>query len=203
MSKATPSGGETQEITGVDDRTDGEDENVTTDDAFELLSNHRRRFALHHLKYNGPSAELGELADQIASWETGQPVPGVGSDERKRVYTSLQQFHLPKLEENGIIEYDDRAGTVELTESAEDLDVYLEVVQGRDSPWSQYYLWLAGVNAGLIAAVFAGAWPLTVLPDIAWAVFVVVTFVISALFHLYHTSEMRLGSAEEPPELRD
>jgi len=202
MSKAT-AGGESE---GVPDEVGGSGsvgEDVTTDDVFELLSNHRRRYALHHLKHNGPTAELGELAEQIAAWETGQPLPEVGSDERKRVYTSLQQFHLPKLDEQGIVEFDGRSGTVELTEAAEELDVYLEVVRGRDVPWSYYYLALVGVNAGLVAAAFAGVWPLTTVPDMTWGLFVVVTFAVSTLFHPYHTSEMRLGSAGEPPELRD
>lgn len=175
---------------------------LSTDETFELLSNHRRRYALHHLSREG-TAELGSLSRQIASWENGTEVAEVSSAERKRVYTSLQQFHLPKMEEQGVVRYDDRAGEVELASAAEDLDVYLEVVEGRDIPWSQYYLGLAAVNAALLAAVGIDAAPFTALPDFAWGVFVVTTLVISALVHTYYNSGMRLGAAEQPPDRRE
>jgi hypothetical protein len=173
---------------------------LSPDETFELLSNRRRRYALHHLK-RCQEAELGELSRQVASWENGIDVEEVSADERKRVYTSLQQFHLPKMDDQGIVEYDDRSGEVELAPAAEELDVYLEVVEGRDIPWSQYYLGLAAVNAGLVAAVFANIAPFTLLPDIAWAAFVVTTLVVSALVHTYITSSNRLGESETPPEL--
>lgn len=179
------------------------DSSLSSDDVYGLLSNHRRRYALHYLKHRDSETSIGDLSEQVAAWENGIDSAEVGADQRKRVYTSLQQVHLPKLDEKEVVQYDDRAGTVELSSAAEDLDVYMEVVQGRDIPWSQYYLGLAAVNAGLVAAVFADAYPLTLLPDVAWAAFVVTSFVISALVHTYINSEMRLGERDHPPELDD
>jgi hypothetical protein len=183
-------------------QTDGA-ASVTTEEVFELLSNKRRRFALHYLKCADDETEIGDLSERVASWENGTALQEVGSTERKRVYTSLQSHHLPKMDERGVVDYDERAGTVELTRSAEDLDVYLEVVEGTDVPWSQYYLGLAGVNAALVAGATAEVWPLGALPDIAWAAFVVTTLLVSAAVHLYHTSTQRLGEHEKPPEIRD
>ena len=182
--------------------TDGAD-SVTTDEVFELLSNKRRRFALHYLKRVDDETEIGDLSERVASWENGTDLHEVGSAERKRVYTSLQSHHLPKMAEQGVVDYDERAGTVELTRSADDLDVYLEVVEGTDVPWSQYYLGLAGVNAALVAGATAGLWPLGALPDIAWAAFVVTTLLVSAAVHLYYASSRRLGEREKPPEIRE
>jgi DNA-binding transcriptional ArsR family regulator len=176
---------------------------VSTDDVFELLSNQRRRFALHYLQHQDERIELGDLSEQVAAWETETPVREIDSRARKRVYTSLQSHHLPKMDEQGVVEYDDRAGTVELAASAEDLDVYLEVVAKRDIPWSQYYLGLGAVNAALVSVAMLGVWPFAVLPDLAWAAFVVTTMLVSATVHVYNDSVQRLGNREKPPELQE
>ncbi|MFC7177138.1 DUF7344 domain-containing protein [Halosegnis marinus] len=184
-----PSVGEPEESAPAD---------LTPDETFELLSNHRRRYAIHHLK-RVEDTDIGGLSRQIAAWENDTEPAEVTSAERKRVYTSLQQFHLPKLDEKGVVEFDERAGEVALSDAAENLDLYLEVVQGKDIPWSQYYLGLAAVNVGLLAAVGANAWPFVLLPDLAWGVFAVTTLAISAAVHTYYNHSMQLGRGESPP----
>jgi hypothetical protein len=67
----------------------------------------------------------------------------------------------------------------------------------------QYYLGLASVNLGLIAAAAVGAWPLHLLPDIAWGAFVGTTVFVSALVHIYHDTSQQLGEHTKPPEIRD
>jgi hypothetical protein len=185
------------------DETPARDEAVSTDEVFELLSNKRRRFAIHYLKRTDDHAKLGELSEHVAAWETDTPLKEVDSAQRKRVYTSLQSHHLPKLDDQGVVDYDDRAGEVELTDSAADLEMYLEVVEGGDVPWSQYYLGLAGVSAVIIAGALVNAGPFTLLPDIGWAAFVVTSLAVSAAVHVYHDTARRLGTSEKPPELRD
>lgn len=184
--------------TGGDEPDLEPDSELSTDEMFELLSNRRRRYAIHHLKEE-EDTELGPLSQQVAAWENDTTPTEVTSAERKRVYTSLQQFHLPKLDDKGIVTFDDRAGTVELTDSAADLDVYLEVVKGRDIPWSEYYLALSAVQISLIAAVAVNAWPFVLLPDLAWGVFAVTTTLVSALFHTYYNRSMELGTGDAPP----
>jgi hypothetical protein len=176
---------------------------LTTDETFEMLSNRRRRYALHHLKQTEGAVGLGELSRKVASWECHKSPESVTSEERKRVYTSLQQFHLPKLEETGVVEYDGREGEVALAPAAEDLEVYFEVIEGRDIPWSQYYLGLSAFNAALVAAVLVDAISLPGVPVVGWVVFVVTTFGLSALAHVYYASTMRLGEKEAPPELSE
>jgi hypothetical protein len=184
-----------------EDQADAE-ATLTRDDTFEILSNHRRRFALHHLQQNGEKAQLGDLSEHVAAWENDIDVQQVSSTERKRVYTSLQQFHLPKMDETGVVEFDDREGVVELTAAAEDVDIYLEVVDGNDVPWSQYYLGLAAVNLAVLVGALAGLYPFTLVPSAGLALFVVTTFLVSALVHTYFSrTEMRLGDSDTPPEV--
>jgi len=181
---------------------DSVDVTLSRDETFEILSNHRRRFALHHLQQNGDQAQLGELSEHVAAWENDIDVQEVSSTERKRVYTSLQQFHLPKMDETGVVEFDSREGVVELTDAAEGVDIYLEVVDDNDVPWSQYYLALAAVNLGVLVGALAGIYPFTIVPAAGLALFVVTTFFVSAIVHTYFSrTEMRLGDSDTPPEV--
>ncbi|WP_436903005.1 DUF7344 domain-containing protein [Halovenus halobia] len=175
---------------------------ISHDECFELLSNHRRRFTLHYLRQAENGTELGELAEQVAAWENEIPLEDISYDQRKRVYTSLQQVHLPRMDEIGVVDFDDRAGTVTMGPAADELDIYMEVVGGREIPWSSFYLGLGVVNLGLIGLVAAGLPGFAMFSGLATAVFVVTTFLVAALAHLYVTrTEMRLGSDGDPPEL--
>jgi hypothetical protein len=181
----------------------GHASDLSYDDCFDLLSNHRRRYTLHYIQQNGEEATIGELSDQIAAWENETEVDEVSYDQRKRVYTSLQQVHLPRMEETDIINFDDREGTIEVGETAENLDIYLEIVQGRDIPWSQYYFGLTLINIVFLGAAGMGIGPFAAISAFTWALFILTTFLVSSLSHLYITrTQMQLGSNEEPPELQ-
>jgi hypothetical protein len=181
--------------------TPPEKPDISRDECFELLSNHRRRYTLHYLQQNGEEATLGELADQIAAWENDITPEDVSYDQRKRVYTSLQQVHLPRMDDSGVVDFDDREGVIEPGPAADDLDIYLEVVQGNEIPWSVYYAALALLNAGIVALAMLGVPPLTTLSPDGVAVFVVTTFLVTACAHVYIThTEMRLGQSTQPPD---
>lgn len=180
------------------------DDHITHDECFDLLSNHRRRYALHYLQQNGSAATLGELSEHVAAWENETAVDDLSYDERKRVYTSLQQVHLPRMDEADVVRFDDREGVIEIGPAADDLDVYLEIVQGRDVPWSVFYFGLAVMNALVVGAFAIGLWPVALLPEIGLSVFVVTAFLVVSLAHLYITrAEMRLGDGETPPGLTE
>jgi DNA-binding transcriptional ArsR family regulator len=175
-----------------DHSTDAEPSNgradLSRDEIFEILSNKRRRLTIHYLHQNGERADLGTLAEHIAAKENDVPIDSVSYNERKCVYTSLQQFHLPKLDDRGVVDFDRSEGVVELDSIAEDIDVYLEVVEGRDIPWSHYYLVLAIVNLAVLAAAYVGAGSLPAVPWADWGIFVAVTFLVSAIAHTYVSS---------------
>lgn len=186
------------------DKTSSEVQEIDYDDCFDLLSNHRRRFTLHYMKQSDGNVKLGELSEQIAAWENDVDKDNVTYDQRKRVYTSLQQVHLPRMDNMGVIEFDDRQGVATLSDSAEELDIYLEAVEGRDVPWSAFYLLLVVVNAGFVSAGVLGVPGLAGVPNFGWVVFVLTTFFVVSLGHLYVTrTEMRLGEQETPPEISE
>jgi len=176
---------------------------LSEDDLYEVLANRRRRFAVHLLKRESADAvEIGEMAEQIAAWENEVEIAEITGSDRKRVYTALQQSHLPKMDDAGVVEFDKDRGTIEPTPALENVDLYMDVVEGREIPWSTYYLGLSGVAVALTGAVWLDAWPFVLLPDMAWTLAIVVGFTFSAAMHYYYTGEMRVGGGDDPPELR-
>jgi len=173
---------ETEETTG-----DGRDPaDIPRGEIFELLSNDRRRYVLRYFRRTDQAVDLSSLVRQVAAWEQEVSAEEVTRDERKRVYTSLRQTHLPKMEAAGFVTFDAENGTVEPSEDVSDLDIYMEIVPGRELAWREYYLGLGLVSAALVAAVWAGVYPFTLLPDIAWAAVIAGAIVVSALANLYH-----------------
>ncbi len=179
----------------------GREVDLAEDEVFSLLANRRRRFVLHALRHRGSPAEIGWLAERVAAWENGVTVEELAANERKSAYTALQQTHLPKMDDVGVVEFDERGGTVRATEAAEELDVYLEVVQGDEIPWYGYYLGLAALGASLLLALWVDAVPFSLLPDLAWIAFLVAALLASALAHGYAARRRRIGADEIPPEV--
>ena len=184
---------------GVD--AQGEDDFPTENQVFDVLANRRRRFALHALRQGEDTVDIGTLAEQIAAWENQTDPAAVTSTERKRVYTALQQSHLPRMHDAGMVEFDKRAGTVNVTDAAEEIDVYLDVVRGREIPWSMYYVGLSGLSGVILLALWAGTPPLVWFSPTAWLTFVVSVFATSSVAHLYVTHRCRLGATDRPAEI--
>lgn len=173
------------------------DGNPGRGEIFSLLSNHRRRYAIHICKREDDPVTLGDLAEQIAAWEQDKELNEITSDERKRVYTSLQQTHLPTLADAGMITFEN--GEVALTERADDLDVYLDIVPGNSVPWGTYYLGLSGFGIVVLAGLWLDLLPTEPVTILAWATLVVALFAVSAVVHVYQTRHLRLGDVEVPP----
>ncbi|WP_050047463.1 DUF7344 domain-containing protein [Halanaeroarchaeum sulfurireducens] len=171
------------------------------DDLFEVLSNRRRRYTVHALGQEAGAVELGAVAERVASWEYDVAESELSYDQRKRVYTALQQSHLPKMDDAGIVAFDKQRGMIEPEPALEEVDVYMDIVQGREIPWSQYYLGLSGVGAALVAAVWMSAWPLTLVPTMGWMTAIVAAFTVSAAIHTYYAKASRIGAGDKPPEL--
>jgi len=175
---------------------------LSTEDVYEVLSNRRRRYAIHHLKQTDGPVDVSTLAEQVAAWENGKPVEELDSQERKRVYISLYQSHLPTLEKRGLVAYDDDRGIVELTDSIANAEVYLEVVAGENVPWSYFYLGLSLVSGLLIALTYLEVGILESVPQIAIAGVITLLFAVSAVFQTVQTGRMQLGDEGPPPEIR-
>jgi len=170
----------------------------TEQEVFDILSNRRRRYALYAL-LNDDTATIGSLAERIAAWENDCSVDEVTSTERKRVYTALQQSHLPKLERTGLITFDRDSGRVHPTDTVDEMDIYLEVVGEEQLSWDQYYLGLSAVAAGIVAAIWLDLPPFRLLSPLLWMTLVVGLFAASAAVHNYRSSN--LDAASEPPDV--
>ena len=105
--------------------TDASDLSPTT--VFQLLTDDRRRYALHYLSQKVGAVPLGELAEQIALWE-GDPT----RDRYDRVLTGLSHVHLPRLTDAGVVRYDPVRETVELLEAAETVRPFLKLTVQDD-----------------------------------------------------------------------
>ena len=174
-----------------------EQETLSEDLIFDVLKNRRRRYTLHYLKQQDRPVELSELAEQVAAWENDTTVEGLSANERKSVYTSLYQTHLPKLADAGIVDYNQNRGVVELSGNAAQLEGYLRPQD--EFPWIRYYLALAAVSAILVVGDFLNVPPLTTIPDEIWGVLIVAAFAFSALAH--YVRRRRLARQERPPNI--
>jgi hypothetical protein len=172
------------------------DGDANTGEIFDILSSHRRRYTIHYCKHEGTPVTISDLAEQVAAWEQEKEVAELTSAERKTVYTSLQQTHLPTLDDAGMIEYEN--GVVELTDRADDLSFYLDVVPGDSVPWGVYYLGLSAIGFTVLGGVAAGFVPTGTVPAVGWAAIVLAVFAGSAGYHTYQNRRYRLGEMEEP-----
>jgi DNA primase len=118
---------------------------LSTDDAFHLLQNARRRAVLRYLlEHEGESQfAMRDIAEQVAAWEHDTTVSQLSSDERQRVYIALYQNHLPKLDDQGIIQYNQPRGVVEPEPRIRLLQPFLE-----DGLWVDVDLALTAGDAG-------------------------------------------------------
>lgn len=148
------------------------EQRLSDDKVFHLLQNRRRRDVIRYLSDAEGKVSMRDIAEQVAAWEHDTSVRALDSDQRQRVYIPLYQNHLPKLDEEGVIEYNQSRGTVKRTEVADHLEEYLTA----DSPgatdsaalppgepaseessddWNDAYLSATGVASGFfLLAVF-------------------------------------------------
>jgi len=174
---------------------------ITEETVFYILGNQRRRLVVYVLKEEsgGEGVEVGTLARRISAWENDVPGSEVDYSDRKSVYTSLQQHHLPEMDEAGIVDFDERKGVVSTTNMADEFTVYLEIVNSKDIPWHGYYLGLGAIGGSLLVALLLNASPFTQLPGLAWTAFLVVALLVSALVHTYTARRRRVGNDGSPP----
>lgn len=172
---------------------------LSPDETFDVLRNQRRRFVLHYLEARGEPVELGEMATQLAAWENGVTVEAVTADQRKRVYTTLQQSHLPRMDEADIVDFDADRGVVCPTDRVDDLSIYLEVVPEKEFAWHEYYLGLGAVCLALMVAVWAGAF--VFVPTVVWGTVISLALLASAAVHAQRQRELDVGAGATPEEL--
>lgn len=140
--------------------TETQEDGLSQDELFSLLSNPRRRFILQYLNKNPGGIGLQDLATEVAAWENETDPEELTDKEEKRLYVSLHQTHIPKLEAAGIVEHDSDTGEIRLTDRGTDVNRYLDAgpPDGDESrPWGRYYLLIALFGAAVYGLVaFSG-----------------------------------------------
>ncbi|AGB16213.1 hypothetical protein Halru_1606 [Halovivax ruber XH-70] len=128
---------------------------LTQAELFDVFSNARRRMAVRYLTECNGSCDLTPLVEQVAAWENGLSRTEVDRAQRRRVYISLYQTHLPMLEDHGIVDWDPDAHRITLRHDGRVFTPYL----GRrpdGSSWQRPYALVAvGAAAALSLAVLS------------------------------------------------
>jgi len=153
----------TRTDTDVDDSTaqqeDGvteaeqEPESLSLDLVFEILKNSRRREVIHYLRdrESDDRVSLGELAEHVAAIENDTTTEQLTSSQRKRVYVGLYQCHLPKMDDMGVVDFNQDRGHVALAPQSECLTEYLDrPAEDGDVQWHQYYGAISVVGIAIV-----------------------------------------------------
>ena len=163
------------------------------DEVFTLLSNKRRRSVVRAFQELEPPVDVGTLAEWIAADENDKSIDSLTAEERRRVYTSLQQRHLDHLEEAGVIERNrDR---IEPTDRIHELEMHLEVVGEKEIPWAQFYLGMSTIAGGVTLAAWVGIYP-EFIPTISVMALIVGAFIISSAMHVYQREQQKFEVSE-------
>lgn len=166
-----------------------ERETISQNRAFDILSNARRRFILSYLSQTEGPVQLRELADEVARWETGSE--SLSRKERKRVYVSLYQTHIPRLEDAGVIDYDSESGLVQLVDRARDIDRFVRKPT-EDPKWPIYHL--LGALAGTVFYILVLVDVIPFVSDAVGGVLVLGVLLLMSLAHLISTRRRRAFS---------
>lgn len=133
---------------------------LTEDQIFHLLQNQRRRNVLRYLQGTEGPVRMRDIAEQVAAWEHETTVKALTSNQRQRVYIPLYQSHLPKLDKEGIIDYQQNRGIVERKSRADVLNPYLDAdVDTNDAgdvtdKWDEYYIGATGLAGVVLFGAF-------------------------------------------------
>lgn len=95
------------------------------DTIFHTLSNERRRSVIRVLA-DDASMTVRDLTGAVAAIEYGVDPDALDYRQRKRVYTSLVQTHLPSMASYGLVEYDKDRGIVTANAPLDTFEPYLD-----------------------------------------------------------------------------
>ncbi|MXV61093.1 hypothetical protein GS429_03265 [Natronorubrum sp. JWXQ-INN-674] len=135
---------------------------LTQAELFDVFSNARRRLAVQYLKRKGGTCDLAPLVEQVAAWENDTAPDDVTRTQRRRVYISLYQTHLPMLEDHGIVDWDPDDHAIELLPSEEIFDPYLDHRLDGQRPWHRLYATVTSLGVVALALSWLSVGPLTV-----------------------------------------
>ncbi|ELY37377.1 hypothetical protein C498_00795 [Haloferax volcanii DS2] len=130
----------------------------------------------------------------VAARENGTAIEDVTDEERQRVYISLYQTHLPKLESAGLVDYDEEERSVELVPNVAKRGFFW-MQSGVSESWSRYYALLGALSWALILGLWAGLPGFALVSWSAVAVFVSAALLVLVLAH--YLSERNGGTSAD------
>ena len=157
---------------------------LTQAELFDVFSNARRRRTVQFLKRQGGSCDLAPLVERVAAWENETTPEEVTRTQRRRVYISLYQTHLPMLEDHGIVDWNPDDHTIELLPSKGLFEPYLDRRLEGQRPWHLFYLPVTTLSAAIVVLSLLSIGPL--VPTIAPIVALVLCLVVLALAVAQH-----------------
>ncbi|WP_049901136.1 hypothetical protein [Natrinema sp. J7-1] len=158
------------------DRTDPLEES----EVFHILGNDRRRAIVQLLAEEGGQIDVSDVATEIAATESDTtPVP---NNLYKSVYVSLQQTHLPQLEEDAVIEYDSDAKTIQ---SGRHFEAVLQYVDGHTTDHSRILRFHLGLCVLGLAVIAVAGLDLPVISRVDPVLSSVLVFLAVAATSLY------------------
>ncbi|WP_306059037.1 DUF7344 domain-containing protein [Natronococcus wangiae] len=159
-------------------RTDSLEES----EVFHILGNDRRRAIVQLLAEEAGQVDVSDVATEIAATESDStPVP---NNLYKSVYVSLQQTHLPQLQEDAVIEYDSDAKTIRPGPNFSDVLTYVDGNTTSRSPVLQLHLGLCLFGLFLIALAGVDALPFSSVDPVLSSVLVLLAVAASSLYRL-------------------
>lgn len=160
---------------------------ISQDNAYDLLSNSRRRYVISILRERDEPMALNELSRELAAWENDVDPAELTDQQIKRIYVSLYQTHIPKLSDAGVVSYDQESGTVELEDTVHELDTYIPGQTTGTTSWERLYILVAALGLLLYGgALLLPGGLLGLDPSIVGAV-ILLTFVLLTAAHYLST----------------
>lgn len=159
---------------------------------FEVLQNSRRRLVIEYLMTSDGTASVNELADHVASIENDVPPEQLTAKQRKRVYVSLHQFHLPKLHEMNIVDLHEEGTEVARGSRATEAEHYLESDGGPSRNWALYYGGLGVVGTVVVVLYWLNVPPFAAVSPMLLTLGIVVAVMALVGLHLISVDDARL-----------
>jgi hypothetical protein len=176
-----------EKLAEIAGQTGKDAEDLDIGEVFELLKNERRRRVITFLKQQEErTTTLDVLAEHIAALENDIDVSQLTSSQRKRVYIALYQCHLPKMDDFGVIDYNQSRGTIQLRNTSL-LDPYLaESGPKKAEPEESQTELVVAVAVAVITGIgVTGIGILSTVPGVFWALFPVATLLWVASPRIY------------------
>lgn len=162
----------------------GGPERPSRQEIFDVLCNRRRQRVIRYLNRtegDGP-LEFSDLVDHVTARETDTAPGDISPAQRKRVYNTLRQTHLPKLDGAGIVEYDPDTNRIEPGDAADRVRLYLDRDPGGVA-WHTRYLTLSAAATGVIVVNWLGVYPFGSVSSATIGAAVFAVFAVSTLVH--------------------